>query len=157
VLRGRGLPDVRGHRGLGLGRGRIVTNLDQTHAGALLCYSLANGAGSPVATVGNIHVRLMTVLGSATANGTELPTGGGYIQGTGITPVTFVAVSGSPAGTSNSALLTVVNMPAATIVGIELWDSAPARKWQGPLTAPKTVNLGDSLTFAINAIAIALG
>jgi hypothetical protein len=137
---------------------RTVTNLDQAHAGTLLCYSLANGTGSPVPTVGNIHVRLMTVLGSATVNGTELATGGGYTQGTGITPVAFITITGSPAGTSNTAALTVVNMPACTIVGVELWDSSgsPHRLWQGALTASKTVNVGDSLTFAIGNLAIQL-
>jgi hypothetical protein len=157
VLRPGGLPRLR--FAAARGAGAVMTNLDQAHAGTLLCYSLANGTGSPVATVGNIHVRLMVVQGSATVNGTELGTGGGYTQGTGITPVTFAAWSGNPAATSNSAILTIVNMPACTIVAAELWDSSgtPHRLWQGALSAPKTVNVGDSLSFAIGALAISLG
>lgn len=134
-----------------------MSNIDQAHAASLLQYSLANGTGTPVATAGNVHVRLMTANGSATVNGTELPTGGGYTSGTGITPVTFAAVSAG--ATSNSGALTVTNMPAATIVGVELWDSSgtPHRLWFGALNSSKAMNSGDSFTISAAALAISLG
>jgi hypothetical protein len=46
-----------------------------------------------------------------------------------------------------------------TIVGIELWDSTggtPIRRWFGALTASKTVNSGDTVTFAASSIVISL-
>jgi hypothetical protein len=134
-----------------------MANIDQAHANSLICYSLGNnGAGAPVATVGALHFRCMTTNGTWTANGTELPTGGGYVAGTGITPVTFAPVSGG--GVSNSAALTQTNMPATTIVGGELWDSAstPARKWFGALSASKIVNAGDTFTVAIGSLTVGI-
>lgn len=135
-----------------------MSNLDQVHASSLLAYSLANGAGSPVATSGNIHCRLMITNGSATVNGTELATGGGYVQVTGITPVNFTtATAGS---TSNSGALTQTNMPSGTIVGAELWDSTvspgPHRLWFGALSSSKVVNSGDTFTIAIGSLTIGL-
>jgi hypothetical protein len=134
-----------------------VSNLDQTHANTLLAYSLANGTGSPVATTGSLHCRLMITNGSATVNGTELSAGGSYVQGTGITPVDFsTAVSGT---TSNSNALTQTNMPSATIVGAELWDSSvsPHRLWFGALSASKVVNSGDTFTIPIGSLTIGIG
>jgi hypothetical protein len=133
-----------------------MANIDQAHATSLVQYSLANGSGAPVATVGNLHFRLMTVNGTATVNGTELGTGASYVAITGITPVTFgAAVAGAVA---NSIALTQTNMPASTIVGGELWDSSgtPHRLWFGALSASKTVNLGDTFTVAIGAMTIGI-
>jgi hypothetical protein len=49
-------------------------------------------------------------------------------------------------------------MPAATIVGVELWDSAgsPVRKWWGPLAANKTTVLGDTFTIAAGSLTATL-
>jgi hypothetical protein len=131
-----------------------MANFDQTHANNILAGS--TGQGSFTATTGPIHVRLMTVNGSATANGTELTTGGGYTSGTGAPTVTFASASAGSIA-SNSAV-TVTNMPACTIVGIELWDStgSPARKWQGALTSNKTVNSGDTFTIGSASLTLAL-
>jgi hypothetical protein len=133
-----------------------MANIDQAHATSLVQYSLANGSGSPVATVGNLHFRLMTVNGTATVNGTELPTSASYIALTGITPVTFAAASAG--AVANSIVLTQTNMPASTIVGGELWDSSgtPHRLWFGALSASKTVNLGDTFSVAIGAMTIGI-
>jgi hypothetical protein len=48
-------------------------------------------------------------------------------------------------------------MPAATIVAVEVWDSAgtPVRLWQGSMTS-KTTNSGDTLSFASGAITFSL-
>ena len=136
-----------------------MPNIDLTHANSLIQYSLGgNGSGTPVPTVGALHLRLMTANGTQTTMGTELPTGGSYIVLTGITPVTFAAVTpGNPA--SNSAVLTQINMPASTIVGGELWDSSstPHRLWQGALTASKTCNLGDTFSVAVGALTVGIG
>ena len=116
--------------------------MDQTHADNLLDASL--GTAALVATVPPLHFRLMTVNGDAVTNGTELATSGGYTAGTGAPSVTFAAAAAGSA--ASSAAYTITNMPATTVVGGELWDSAPARKWWGALTAPRTTNSGDTLT-----------
>jgi hypothetical protein len=49
-------------------------------------------------------------------------------------------------------------MPAITVNGIELWDSAgtPVRRWFGSLTTPKTTGVGDTLTFPTSSITATL-
>lgn len=93
------------------------------------------------------QVRLMTANGSATAAGTAV-TGGSYAAQT----VTFGAASAASA--SNSAVLNFTGMPAATVVGVEVWSvgGTPRRIWWGALSASKTVNAGD--TFQIAAAAL---
>jgi hypothetical protein len=129
-----------------------VSSLDQTFSNKLLDASVGGTLTSPTTP---ITCRLMTANGSNTSNGTELATGGGYTSGTGAPTVTFAAASaGSKA--SNVAV-TVTNMPATTINGVELWDSAgsPIRTWWGALTAAKTTNSGDTFTIASGSLTLA--
>ena len=129
--------------------------MDQTHSNAVLDASLDQSGATVRLATGPIRCRLMTANGSATANGTELATSGGYTAGTGAPSVTFAAASaGSKA---SNAAVTVTNMPATTIVGVELWDSAgtPARKWWGALTASKTTNAGDTFSIASGSLTVA--
>ncbi|MBI4900897.1 MAG: hypothetical protein HY829_10520 [Actinobacteria bacterium] len=128
--------------------------LDQTHSNNVIDGSL--GTAAFTATTTPIHLRQMTANGSATANGTELATSGGYTAGTGAPTITFAsAASGS--GASNASV-SITNMPAATINGVEIWDSnaTPKRKWWGALTAAKSTNAGDTLTYASGSITAAL-
>jgi hypothetical protein len=98
----------------------------------------------------------MTANGSASANGTELATGGGYTAGTG-QPVSFAAATAaSPSVSGSSAVVSFTNMPAATTAGIEIWNGTPARQEFGALTAAKTTAAGDTLSFAAGAITSAL-
>lgn len=128
--------------------------LDQTHANAFLDASLttSTAAGAALQSTYPIHVRLMTANGTATANGTELTTSGGYTSGTGAPTVQFSAAATGSKTTSTA--VTVTNMPAATIVGVEAWDSAgtPARKWFGALSANKTTNAGDTFSIASGSL-----
>ena len=128
--------------------------LSMAHSNNLLDGSLATAAF--VASTAPIRCRLMTANGTATANGTELATSGGYTSGTGAPSITFAAASAGSAA-SNTAV-SVTSMPAATVVGVELWDSAgtPVRKWWGALTASKTTNAGDTLTIISGALTCAL-
>lgn len=124
---------------------------------------LAAGFTSGASSLG--HVRLMTVNGSSTANGTELASSGSYVAGTGITYATgtsgafaaaaYASTSGS---ISSNTTLSQSGMPAATIVGIEIWDSAatPKRWLWGSLTSSITTSSGDTLSFASAAIAATL-
>lgn len=102
-----------------------------------------------------IKARLMTANGSDSANGTELGTSGGYTAGGATITFGSAAASGS---ISNTAACTWTNMPATTIVGLELWDSTgtPKRLWWGALASSKTVGAGDTFEFAIGAVVCTL-
>jgi len=124
---------------------------------------LATGFTSGASSLG--HIRLMTAVGSSTANGTELPSSGSYVAGTGITYATgttgaFSAAvySTSSGSVSSNTTLSQTGMPAATITGIEIWDSAatPKRWLWGSLTSTITTSAGDTLSFATAAIAATL-
>lgn len=122
--------------------------LSNAHGNNLLDASL--GTATITATVTPLKCRLMTANGSAAAAGTEA-TGGSYASIT----VTFAAASGQSA--ASNVALNYTSMPAATINGLELWDSAgtPIRKWWGALTTPKTLNSGDTLSFASGSVTAA--
>lgn len=122
-----------------------VTALDDTHGNNLLAISLVGTAA--VATTTPIKGRLMTANGTSSSNGTEA-TGGSYVSQT----LTFSAPSGQATANTNAANYT--SMPTCVIVGLELWDSAgtPKRKQFGALNTPKTLNSGDTFTFAIGAV-----
>jgi len=100
-----------------------------------------------------LKLRLMTANGSDSAAGTEVANGGGSAY----TPqtVAFSPASGTTTAV-NSADVVFTNMPAATIVGVEIWDSAgtPFRWWWGAATANKTTNLGDPLTVLAGALVL---
>lgn len=130
-----------------------MSNLDQTFSNRLLNASVGGAFTSPTTP---ITCRLMTANGTNTSNGTELATSGGYTAGTGAPQVTFAAASGGTA--ASNVAVTVTNMPATTIVGVELWDSeaTPIRLWWGPLTASKTTNAGDTFTIASGSLTLAM-
>jgi len=105
-----------------------------------------------------LRARFMTTVGSASANGTELTTGGGYTSGTGAPLMPFGAsTTASPAVGANNTVVSVTNMPVATINGIEIWEATPVRIELGSLTTPRTTASGDTLSFASGAVTSALG
>lgn len=128
--------------------------LDQTRANQILD---AIHAVTPLpASTAPVRTRYMTANGTATANGTELASSGGYTAGVGA-PST--AWAGAAAGSSaTSAVVSTTNMPATTVVGIEEWDSnaVPKRQELGALSSSKTTAAGDTLSFAAGAITSAL-
>jgi hypothetical protein len=80
-----------------------------------------------------LKARLMTVLGSDSAAGTEV-VGGSYAA-----PSIAFGSSSSGAPATNSADVDATGMPntgAAPVIGLEIWDSAgtPFRWWHGPLS-----------------------
>ena len=98
-----------------------------------------------------IKLALMTANGTDSAAGTEV-TGGSYARQT-------IAWSTAASGSiNNSAIINFTGMPAATVVGIEVYDSAgtPKRLAYGALTANKTVASGDTVQFAISSITLSL-
>ncbi|MFF4791845.1 hypothetical protein ACFY2M_19250 [Streptomyces sp. NPDC001276] len=116
----------------------IADNL--TNTGENLALDWILGVGTPSRPATPLKVALVTANGSDTANGTEVA-GGSYARKN---LSVAAAVNGA---TSNSADLVWTGMPATTVVGVEVWDSAstPVRLWYGPLTASRTVAAGDEL------------
>jgi hypothetical protein len=117
--------------------GALVT----VEANALLNLSTAEAAYTvPTAP---IKVKLVTVIGTASAAGTEV-VGGSYVAQT----LTMAAASAGSA--ASNAALTYTVMPACTVVGVDEFDSAgtPVRRWWGPLSANKTTNAGDTFSIA---------
>lgn len=132
--------------------------LDQTTSKKLNDHLHGNTAFTQ--PTGPLRCRLMTTVGSASANGTELATSGGYTAGTGAPSMAFgAATTASPSVAANSGTVSVTNMPATTINGIEIWDSAgtPIRLELGSLTTPRTTASGDTLSFAASAVTSSLG
>jgi hypothetical protein len=110
------------------------------------------GTASYTAPTTPMKLALMTANGSATSAGTEV-TGGSYARQN----IAFASASSQAA--ANSGSISFTSMPAVTVVGVEIHDSAgsPRRAWYGPLAASKTLNAGDTLSFSISAVAASLG
>lgn len=127
----------------------MAGGIDQNRADEILTL-LTTGTGGPAITT-PIKVALVTANGTDTAAGTEV-TGGSYARQTA---AWAAAASGSVA---TNATITFTNMPAATVVGVEVYDSTatPKREFWGPLTASKTTNPGDTLTIASGALSVSL-
>lgn len=94
---------------------------------------------------------LMSTLGTDSAAGTEV-TGGSYARQS-------LTVAASVSGaTSNSADVVFTGMPAATVVGVEVWDNAgtPVRLWYGALTSSRTTAAGDELRLTAGSLALSI-
>ncbi|MFJ7111788.1 hypothetical protein ACIQW4_01240 [Streptomyces albogriseolus] len=125
-----------------------MDNLSNTAENRALDWLMGNATTAPTTP---LRVALVTANGSDTAAGTEV-TGGSYARKT---LTTAAAVNGA---TSNSADLVWTGMPAATVVGVEVWDSAgtPVRLWYGALAASRTVLAGDELRIPAGSLTFAL-
>ncbi|MFJ7417974.1 hypothetical protein ACIQXD_05095 [Streptomyces uncialis] len=106
---------------------------------------------APTAPTTPLRVALVTANGSDTAAGTEVA-GGSYTRKN---LTVAAAVNGA---TSNSGDLSWTGMPATTVVGVEIWDSAgtPVRLWHGPLGTPRTVAAGDELKIVAGSLTLAI-
>lgn len=100
-----------------------------------------------------VQTRLMTANGNQATAGTELGTGGGYTAGTGLATTFDAAVvaTGTYSATKQNQAVSLTNAPAGTVVGVEEWLSATRRMW-GPLTTPRTLASGDTLSFPAGSI-----
>jgi hypothetical protein len=118
-----------------------MANLVSVEANAIL--GASSGQANYVNPTLPIKVALVTATGTATAPGTEV-TGGGYARQN----ITFAPAAGQVI--SSNVALTYTNMPACTVTGVDEYDSAatPIRRWFGNLSAPKTVNAGDTFSIA---------
>jgi hypothetical protein len=128
-----------------------MANIVQVECNNMLNASL--GIASYTATTTPIKLRLLSANGSATSAGTAV-TGGSYAD---LSLATLMTTS-TTGSSSNNAALNFTNMPAITVTGVEIWDSAgtPVRKWFGALTASKTTNAGDTLSFSTGSLTLGL-
>lgn len=125
----------------------MADNLTDYAENALLD-ALVGTAGYTAGTP--IKLALVTANGTDSAAGTEV-VGGSYARQT----ITFNA--GSAGTIDNDAIVSFASMPAATTVGIELWNSAGTNRLAyGALAANKTTGSGDTLEFAVGAITLSL-
>ena len=127
----------------------MADNLTDTAENRALDWICGNSTPAPS---GQLKVAHVTANGSDSAAGTEV-TGGSYARQN----VTFTAASGG--ATSNTADLVWTAMPAATVVGVEVYDSAgtPIRWWYGALAASKTLQAGDELRIASGELDLTIG
>lgn len=126
---------------------RAAKILDAQHAVATLA-----------ALTAPIRSRFLTANGTATAAGTELAASGGYTSGTSAPAMPWAAANTSTGSSATNAATTVTNMPGATVVGLDIFDSGgtPERVEYGALSASKTTVSGDTLSFATAAVTSAL-
>lgn len=128
--------------GAGFARAHMADALTNTAEARALDW--LSGAGSPTRPTAPLMCRAMTANGNDATGGTEV-TGGSYAPQT-------ITISGAGTSTnSNTANLEFAGMPACTVVGVEIWDSAttPIRLWWGALAGNQVVNVGN--TFRILA------
>lgn len=122
-------------------------------------FTPGTGGGSALVISPPYYLRLMSAVGSNTANGTELTTTGGYTAGGASLGTTFCAAP--TAGTQSNSNLVSWNATGtwATVTGIEIWDHAgtPLRWLQGSITSITGVVNGDTVQFAIASISINAG
>lgn len=125
----------------------MSSGIDSTMANAILDALYPNSGTKTIGAVtitGPTHTRLMTANGSDTAAGTELSTSGGYTAGGAST--TYAGASAE--AKSSNADTSWTNMPAATLTGVETWDTSgtPLRiQWAGFASSVTTAS-GDTLT-----------
>lgn len=205
-----------------------MSNIVTVEANNILNTSVSGTAYPAVVKPVNLALITTTTPSTATAAGSEV-TGGSYArQDTTTTTIWGSASGGTITNSATPGTVSFTNMPACTIGGIELWDTAtrvtsadgvttntspnvsaadgnftsadvgqkisgtgipsnttissvtdsthvvmsanatassstvtltivtPVRRWFGTLTANKTVNSGDTVTFAQNSISITL-
>jgi len=125
-----------------------VANLTLTASNQALAWMFGLTATAPD---GDLQVALVTANGTASAAGTEV-TGGTYAR----QDLTVAAPTGG--ATSNAAEIVFAGMPACTVVGVEIWDSAtsPVRWWHGAVDTPRTVAAGDDIRFIAGELDLTL-
>src|SRR4051812_14535109 len=128
----------------------MASGLVSVEAGRPLDLSLTGSSGAAVPPPPR-ELSLHTSPAAATPVGTEVA-GGSYARQTITWTGAGTLVTGS---TSNAAIINFTVMPVATTTDVNIFDSTgtPRRLWWGALTAPKTTAAGDTLSFAIAAVA----
>ena len=133
-----------------------MSNIDPAEALNQVKASL--GLADYEAAVKPVVAKLTTDQPSTTRNGTE-------VRGNGYAAQQLAAGTNMPNNATslpirNSNTITWANLPAVAapgIQGIEIWDSAPKRKWFGSLAVAKVVADGDSLSIPTSQLSITTG
>jgi hypothetical protein len=125
---------------------------------ATTTYTPGAGGGSAFTVTVPFHLRLMSAVGSDTANGTEMTTGNlpGYTVG-GLTmgSAAFGAPSAGVITNSNAISYSITGAQTANVTSCEIWDTAATalRYLQGNLTAAISgAANGDTINFAVSSI-----
>ena len=127
----------------------MAGNLSDYLENELLDHFLATGAYTAPSSV---YVALMTVAEDDTGTaGTEV-SGGSYARQS----ATFDAAANG--ATQNDANIDFTGMPAATVVGIAIYDASTGGNLlvHGTLTANKTLDAGDTLRIATGDLDISI-
>ena len=123
--------------------------LDQTRANEILTWM--HGGAAPTILTSGTKLAINTVVGTATAAGTEVVTGGGYTAGTGgrVVLAWGAAAAGSQA---TNAIASVTNYPRVeTVTSIDIFEGGGSFRrieW-GALTGSKTMAAGDTLQLRV--------
>lgn len=131
--------------------------LDATRANEILTWM--HGGAAPTVLSGGTKLRIYTAVGTASAAGTEVATGGGYTAGTGGgVALTWAAAASQSQATS--AVASVTNYPRAeAVAAVEVYESGGSFRrieFGGLQGGAKTMAAGDTLSFAAGAITSAL-
>ncbi len=104
------------------------------------------------------RLRLIATNGDQATAGTEIAVGGGYAAGgPAITFNAATAQTGTFSEQTGNAALSITNMPAVTVNGVEIHDGAAGaaagtRAAWGALTTARTTAAGDTLSFPADAV-----
>jgi hypothetical protein len=131
----------------------MASMTDQNRVASLMNWMFEGGSAPTITEP--YHLRLMTAVGSNTANGTEATSSNcpGYTAlGSTMGSPSFGANSSGTSSSANAVSWTATGAWTA-IVGIEIWDTAgtPLRWLQGSVTSVTLAN-GNTLTFAAAAV-----
>ena len=139
------------------GGNNLVNKLMQALYSSSTSFTITPGTsgGSAFTITPPFFLRLMTAVGSNTANGTEAAGNGYTAGGSSLGSSAFGTPSGGVATNNNAVSWTASggNLGGGAIVGIEIWDSAATklRYLQGSITSV-TVATGNTLSFAVSSI-----
>lgn len=99
-----------------------------------------------------LKLRLYTNTGSDGTAATTQVAGGSYA------PQNITWAAAAARAIANDAAINFTGMPATTVQSVEVYDNngTPRRILWGPLASSKTVDAGDTLSFAIGAIVLSI-
>jgi hypothetical protein len=133
-----------------------MANVSQYLSKALLDWSLGGATPTRPAAWG-----IGLSLGSPTSvSGSEITTGSGYARQTGIFGAAGTPTS-SGTGSNNSACTFGPFSGAASVSGLQLWDSMLSLNsgnmlYEGLLATARTIGVGDSLVLNVGALIIGM-
>jgi hypothetical protein len=135
-------------------RTNVVAKLMQAILTSSTAFTITpgTGGGSAFTFTPPYFLRLMTVQGSNTANGTQLSATGYTAGGATMGTTAFAAPSAGVSASSNAVSWTA-GAAWSAVVAVEIWDSSgtPQRIVQGSITSITLAN-GNTLNFAAGSI-----